>query len=381
MARRIGRGGGRVALAAAVALLAACGGAGGGDDLGIRFPDAREDAARDAPDDIAPLDVTADEGPGADGLADDGDGPGTDGTDGADIQPDLGPPDLDGDGVPDGIDNCVAKPNPGQENQDGDAFGDACDPDDTDGDGVPDGVDEAPKDPAWPGKVPLKNVIYAHTSSELWKWVPGTDPVKVGNFGFAGGSDQSMTDLAIDGDGLMYGISFDRLYRVSATTAKVRDLAALTGQYNGLTLVPKGTVDATTEALIAISNAGDWVRVTPKAGSATFQTLGAYGSGYSSAGDAFSIEGRGTWAAVNPVSGAGTVLVEVDARTGKVQKTLGTVDGDSVYGLAGLGPKVYAFDASGLVLAWELATSQVTTALPASKGQAWWGAAVSTRGF
>jgi hypothetical protein len=140
-------------------------------------------------------------------------------------------------------------------------------------------------------------------------------------------------------------------------------------------------VDATNdEALIAISNAGDWVRVRVQGTSATFSTLGSYGA-YSSAGDAFCIEQKGTWAAVNQAGSTGTLLVEVNPANGAVKSVLApALNASSVYGLAGVGGAIYAFDASGQILSFEVSTKKVTTAVTAANGEAWWGAAVSTRG-
>jgi hypothetical protein len=224
--------------------------------------------------------------------------------------------------------------------------------------------------------------LYAHSSDRLYEWVPGPTPPKdLGAFQWpSDGLGHQMTDLAIDYDGRMYGISFDGIYRVNAQTAQCVNLATLSEQFNGLTVVPKGTVQASAETIVAISNAGGWYRVDVQGTKAKLTQLGSYGSGYSSAGDAYSIEGIGTFAAVNSGFG-GTMLVKVDPVNGKVLQEMGTIPGDAVYGLAGLGNKAYAFDASGEVFVGDVTNAAAfTSILPASKGAAWWGAGVTTRG-
>lgn len=370
-----------VALALSILTLflgTACGGATGGDDV--------LDSGRDVRPDLLDLsyssDSEADESQPPDLLPD---APADDADEG-EAGPDVpeAPPDFDKDGVPDGEDNCPRVANPLQENKDGDLYGDACDPDDTDSDGVPDYGDEAPLDKDWPGKVTVMNLIYAHTAGALYTWNVGdAKPVKVRDFTWpSDGGDHQMTDLAIDRDGLMYGISFDHLYRVSATSGKTRSLASLGNQeFNGLTVIERGKIDPAQETLVAISNMGNWVQVTITGTSATFKTLGSYG-GYSSAGDAFCIEQKGTWAAVlDPGDTSGTILVEVNPSNGNVKSVLSpALNANSVYGLAGVGGVIYAFDASGQILAYDLAMKKVTTAVTAANGQPWWGAAVSTRG-
>jgi hypothetical protein len=224
--------------------------------------------------------------------------------------------------------------------------------------------------------------LYAHSSDRLYEWVPGpAAPKDLGAFQWPSDNlGHQMTDLAIDYDGRMYGISFDGIYRVNAQTAQCLNLATLSEQFNGLTVVPKGTVQASVETIVAISNAGGWYRVDVQGTKAKLTPLGSYGSGYSSAGDAYSIEGIGTFAAVNSGFG-GTMLVKVDPVTGKVVKEMGTIPGDAIYGLAGLGNKAYAFDASGEIYVGDVTnTDTFTSILPASKGAAWWGAGVTTRG-
>jgi hypothetical protein len=287
--------------------------------------------------------------------------------------------DMDGDGVPDYQDNCLNYINPDQQDLDHDGMGDVCDPDD-DGDTVRDEDDEAPFDPTWPG-LGLPATIYAHTDTELFWWQPGQPPSKVGDFAFdddwyAG----QMTDIALDVDGRLYGVTFDALWRCSAVSAECRFLASLPESFNGFTLVPKGTVYPDKEALIVIANSGTWNRVDLNGTTATIHELGSY-DGWMSSGDAFSVKDMGTFASVDQ---GGTIsidhLVRVDPATGAVLADIGSMGGSGTfYGLAGLYDKVYGFDEGGAIVEVDLTTGHTTDVLPASQGRAWWGAGVSTR--
>ena len=289
-------------------------------------------------------------------------------------------PDVDGDNITNEEDNCPDVYNPGQEDNDDDLSGDLCDSDD-DNDGVQDEQDEAPLDPDWPG-LAAEGIIYAHTSSKLFVWNPISNQVTpVGSFIWpSDGGGHQMTDIAIDYDGHLYGVTFDRFYRCSAASAHCNNLAILPSSFNGLTIVPEGTVYPDKEAVIGISTDGSWNRIDVVGNMATVTNLGSYGGSYSSSGDAYSIEGIGTFAAVNKSGASNDYLVKVNPINGAVLAEIGQISGfTSVFGLAGADDKAYAFDDGGAILQLDLGTGQSTQVLSPSSGQAWWGAAVTTR--
>lgn len=288
-----------------------------------------------------------------------------------------GDDDSDNDGVPDDDDNCPDDANPNQADGDNDAIGDICD-DDGDNDGVPDGDDPFPDDADLPGTV-LQATIYAHTSGALYTME--VDPpyaiALVGNFSFPSGSPGSVTDVAIDQFGVLYAVTFDDLFVCDPDTAACYYLGDLPESHNALTFVPPGTVDANDDALIGIANSGSWRHLQLNGNMVALLQLGSYGGGYTSSGDAFSIEGVGTYASVNAGGEASDVIIEVDPLTGNALAEITTLDGyTSTYGLAGWEGAIFAFDESGAVLLVDPNTGAVE--LINDTNTTWWGAGVGT---
>ena len=291
---------------------------------------------------------------------------------------DVCEPDGDEDGVIDDEDNCPEDFNEAQVDSDGDGIGNACEPD-GDGDGIPDEVDLFPGDPNMPG-VASDELIYAHTSGQLFTVAPVgvTTVTPVGAFIWpAQAPNQLMTDIAIDSWGTLYGASFGNLFTCHPQTVLCTWLAALPGSFNGLTMVPPGTLEPDRDVLVGISEQGDWVRVDIVDQVVQLTTLGAYGGPYGSSGDAYSILGVGTYAAANKVGSIDDVLVALDPLTGAVLSEIGPISGyANVWGLAGWTTRAFAFDSSGEILQVDLVNGLVT--LVASTNNSWWGAGVRT---
>lgn len=292
--------------------------------------------------------------------------------------------DLDQDLVADVVDNCPGLFNPDQADDDADGLGNVCDPenDDRDRDGIPNLADPFPDDALRP-KVVRTNTVYAHTATELYLFgVKGQLEVElVGAFDFsADTTDRRMTDIAIDRYGVMWGIGFQDVFVVDPTTAEAWRMAALPQEFNGLTLIPKDALGATADALVGIDTSGGWWRLelVHAGGVARIQTtnLGRYGSDWSSSGDAFSIEGVGTFASVQRGLSDDDQLVAVDPATGLVTSVVAPLGFAQVWGLAGWAGRVYAFDASGEVVVLDLTNGAVLARK--STGKAWWGAGVRT---
>lgn len=298
--------------------------------------------------------------------------------------------DADFDGVDDTLDNCLGLFNPTQVDLDEDDIGDACDDevvagDDRDGDSIPDIGDPFPDDAARPGVV-RNGTIYVHTSSELYFMELKTfDVYLIDQFAFpSDASSVEMTDIAVDRYGVMYGISFDDVFVIEPTTAQCWRLAPLPQEFNGLTLISKTITGAATDTLVGISNEGGWWRlnlvptVPPSSQQRVELTFfGAYGGAWQSSGDAFSIEGVGTFATVDQGELSGDKLVRVDPATGAVQSTVADMGFlTQVWGLAGWTDRIFAFDAGGELIVYDIATGAVVSRKDLDK--AWWGAGVRT---
>jgi len=254
-----------------------------------------------------------------------------------------------------------------------------CSAPDQDYDGVPDAADLFPQDPNFPG-VTLGSTVYAHTSATLYSMdVKLYKLEKVGDFKWPNdGATHLMTDIGIDSYGVLYGTSYGFLYTCHPQTVECHLVAKLPNSFNGLTMVPAGLVDPYADVLIGISGDGGWYRLDVEDGQLKSTKLGGYGSGYASAGDAYSIAGVGTFAAVHKDGVEDNVLVSVDPVTGHVIDDIGTIDGyEGIFGLAGWTDKAFAFDKTGDVVLIDTNTAEVKVLHETN--HSWWGAGVKAK--
>jgi hypothetical protein len=236
------------------------------------------------------------------------------------------------------------------------------------------------------GQVPVGPVgqLYAETWDKLYRLDLASQAfVLVGTFSFDknGGG---VTDIALDENGQLYAITNDHLFSCNVQTAACTWLAAFPAKmeaFNGLTFVPKGTVDPQAQALIGITQAGQWTRIVIAAGKVTLQQLGTYGGKWLSSGDAFSVEGIGTYATLKVSGGTEDTLAKVDPKSGKIVQIVGGTGVKGLFGLAWWSGVFYAFSSDGNAYMLDVATGKATLAanITSPQGIKWWGAGVSTR--
>jgi hypothetical protein len=224
----------------------------------------------------------------------------------------------------------------------------------------------------------LMTSVYAHTSDTLFRVDPDTFAVtQIAPFGWpaAVGSDQ-MTDIAVDKNGMMIGVSYTRVYRVDTTTAQATLLSSsLQGMFNGLSFVPAAQVGGTgDDVLVGSRNTdGKIFRIDTTTGAAT--QVGDMGHGYTSSGDIVSVVGLGTVATVTTGSG-NDILVKLAPNTFDATP-IGTDTGFSqLWGIGFWKDKVFGFSDDGSFVLIDKNTGVGT--LQQASGQAWWGAAVTT---
>jgi hypothetical protein len=260
----------------------------------------------------------------------------------------------------------------------------ACGPsvhgDDDTGDDT--GDDDAPgPDAGDPGEPAANAAVFAHSESTLYRVDPETFEVTtVGNFVWPSGVfADSMTDIAIDKDGLMIGISYSSVYRVDAGNAETTLLSNdLQGMFNGLSFVPAGQVGFPEgpDVLVGSRNTdGAVFSIDPMTGAVA--QVGDMGGSWVSSGDIVSVSGFGT---VATVTTAGSLGTDVLARLEPLTFTATPIGDDTGYvdlwGIAFWGDKVFGFAEDGHFVLVNTTTG-VATPVETSAPR-WWGAAVTT---
>ena len=224
--------------------------------------------------------------------------------------------------------------------------------------------------------------LYAHTSNTLYKLDAATNAfVLVGKFSFDK-SGASVTDIALDRYGKLFAITNHDLFSCVTSTAACSWLAVLpgTGTFNGLTFVPVGTISATAETLVGIGTDGSWNQIDLAGSTATITKLGSYGGGWLSSGDAFSVEGIGTYATLKGVSKTDS-LAKIDPTNGKILSIVGETGVNQLFGLAWWNGVFYGVSNDGNIYTLDITTGKASkvTGITTPTGVKWWGAGVSTR--
>jgi len=149
------------------------------------------------------------------------------------------------------------------------------------------------------------SLVYAHSGTHLYRIDTRTNaPVDIGAFTNIG--TQTITDIAVDKDGAMVGITLNKLYSIDVNTGAatlIKALGVSAQNFTSLSYVPTNFSDPNSaEILVAASTAGEVYQIDPTSGNAT--KIGDYNQVGSStqigsSGDIVAVRGLGILATVN----------------------------------------------------------------------------------
>ncbi len=243
-----------------------------------------------------------------------------------------------------------------------------------DADARPEDVPDAVPEPD-SGPPPFTGNVYVHSYDNLYAVDPDTLAVTlIGPFVWpAGFEDEMMTDIAVDRDGEITGISFGAVYAVDKDTVECTYLSDLTGQqFNGLSWVPEGIIDKGAEVLIGTGLSGTVWRIDPMTGAST--EIGDFGGLMESSGDIVSVTGFGTVATVKNGS-TNDYLARVDETTG-VATIIGGTGYPDIWGVGFWRNKVFGFVATNEFVLIDVDTGDATYISTGPEN--WAGAGVTT---
>jgi len=225
------------------------------------------------------------------------------------------------------------------------------------------------------GGIVTDNVrVYANTASTLFAIDPRRLTVqRIAAFGWpSDGRNHQMTDIAVNAQDELWGITFNAIYRIETATARCTFVAPFAGtNFNGLSFLPGTELDGG-QVLVATNRTGGVFRVDTQTGA--IGSIGEYASGLGSSGDIVSVEGAGTFAtAIRGFSEE--VLVRVDPANGRAT-VIGPTGQGSTWGLAYWRQRLFGFTEDGNFVTLDINTGASTLII--NNGEAWWGAGVTT---
>lgn len=229
--------------------------------------------------------------------------------------------------------------------------------------------------------------VYAHSGTTLYRIDTATlAPIMIGTM--AGLGTESLTDLAIDKNDHMVGITMKKLYGIDAATGTVtliKDLSQSATGFTSLSYVPTDLNDPTSDDILVSANGNGAVfKIDPATGNASM--LGNYGMIASqqvrSSGDIVAVRGLGIYATVDVGDdpNADDYLAKIDPVTWKATP-LGTGTGFTrIFGLGYWAGKFYGFVDNGTGMGKMIMIDQNTGAgsLITAGPQQWYGAGVTT---
>ncbi len=199
------------------------------------------------------------------------------------------------------------------------------------------------------------SLVYAHSGQTLYRIDTRTNQaIMIGAFTNLG--TQSMTDIAVDRNGVMIGVTLNKIFSVDTSTAACTLLASFTGTDNltSLSFVPANPAQPDgPEVLVAATDTGAVIRIDVSGSTATSTVIGDYGQSGGmdviSSGDIVYVRGFGTVATVDVgATGGQDYLATIDPTSGWQATVIGTGTGfDKIFGVAFWGGTLYGFADSG----------------------------------
>jgi len=190
--------------------------------------------------------------------------------------------------------------------------------------------------------------VYAHSGTTLFRVDAATfQPVMIGVM--TGLGTQSLTDLAVDKNNHMVGITLDKLYNIDPTTAQVTLVKNLTGAAKGqtsLSFVPSDLNDPnSTDILVAANDQGDVFQIDTVTGDATM--IGSYGTAslgkVISSGDLIGVRGLGIFATVDVGTEPNDYLATIDPVTWQATPLPNPTGFNNIFGLGFWAGTIYGF--------------------------------------
>lgn len=225
------------------------------------------------------------------------------------------------------------------------------------------GVDGSAGRPDAPGDdtdaPPLEMIsrVYAHSGGTLYQ-LDSTTLTATPIGAMSGLGTQSLTDLAIDQNDMMVGITFNKLVKVDATTGQttlIKDLSMSARGLTSLSFVPEDLSNpSSADILVSANDDGVVFEIDPLTGNAT--ELGSFGTSSGdpvvSSGDLIGVRGFGIYATVNVGNEQNDYLARIDPANGWKATPIGAGTGfDNIFGLAYWDGKIYGFVDGGFMAA------------------------------
>lgn len=229
------------------------------------------------------------------------------------------------------------------------------------------------------------SLVYAHSGTMLYRVDSSSlTTVTIGPFNIDG---ESLTDLAVDKNERIVGITLDRLYAIDSATGSatlIKSLSQSATGFTSLSYIPTDLTDPNSaDILVSANDDGDVYQIDATTGSA--KQIGSYGMSGSnkiaSSGDLIGVRDLGIYATVDVGNQQNNdYLAKIDPATWQAT-LIGTGTGFSkIFGLGFWAGTIYGFvdggDNAGKMITID-STSGVGT-LASSGTVEWYGAGVTT---